>query len=416
MTSPKEESSNKLTFPHGFLWGSATASYQVEGGIENNDWARAGREGKVPPCGRACDHYNRYEEDFDIAKNLGHNCHRISIEWSRIEPEEGVFDEKEIAHYQKVLQALRARNLKPFITLWHFTLPEWFADKGGFEHKDAPEIFARYCAYVTQKLGNECRHFSTMNEPLVFASNGWRRGSWPPFKIWPGLGFLSSVPGHRDVPGSEKSFRNIFRYFRVVRQLARAHNKAYTAMKAVAFGVEISVVHQVILFHANKNPFNILLAKILNWHWTHSFMRRVYRSSDSIGVNYYLHKKFGDTKTYDKTDMGWDVYPEGLCDALLMLKRYNLPLWVSEAGVADAGDRIRADYIKRLVACMHTAIVRGADVRGYMYWSLLDNYEWAHGFEKRFGLVAIDYDTLTRTIRPSAKVYEEICRTNTLTI
>jgi beta-glucosidase len=400
-------------FPEGFYWGAATASYQVEGGIENCDWAQAAREGKVPKCGRACDHYNRYEEDFDIAVDLGHNCHRISIEWARVEPEEGRFDDAEIEHYRVVLAALRARRLKPFITLWHFTLPQWFADKGGFENPDAPKLFARYCAYVTKKLGNDCRHFSTMNEPLVFASNGWRRGSWPPFKKWPLIDRLKYIPGHR--PSDENvSIGNVFRYFYIVRQLVRAHNRAYTAMKAAAFGVEVGLVHQVILFHHDGKLRNRVLAALMNWHWTHSFIRRIYQHSDSIGVNYYLHKKFGDTATYEKTDMGWDVYPEGLCNSLLMLKKYNLPLWVSEAGIADSADRMRGDYIRRLIRCMHVALEKGADVRGYMYWSLLDNYEWAQGFEKRFGLVEVDFDTLERKIRPSAYVYKEIIDRNAL--
>lgn len=402
-------------FPEGFLWGAATASYQVEGGIENCDWAQVAREGKIPPCGRACDHYNRFEADFDIAKELGHNCHRISIEWARIEPEEGKFDEREIKHYRAVLAALRERRLKPFITLWHFTLPQWFADKGGFEHPDSPAIFARYCGYVATKLGNDCRHFATMNEPTVFTSNGWRRGTWPPFKEWPGIGgALTSVPGSRPDTEKHSSIKNIWLYFQVLKNLARAHNAAYDAIKAATFGPEVGVVKQVILFHANANPINKLLAWYMNRHWTHSFLRRVYRKCDSIGVNYYLHKQFGGTKTYEKTDMGWDVYPEGICDVLLMLKRYRKPVWVSEAGVADAADRIRADYIKRLITCMHYAINQGVDVRGFMYWSLLDNYEWAHGFEKRFGLVEINYETLERKIRPSAYVYKEIIEKNAL--
>lgn len=401
-------------FPDGFLWGAATAAFQVEGGIENTDWAKAAREGKVPPCGVACDHYNRYESDFDIAKDLGHNCHRISIEWARIEPEEGKWDEKEVEHYKKVIEALRARHLKPLITLWHFTLPNWFADKGGFEHPDAPQIFARYCGYIAQKFGNDCRHFATMNEPTVYVSNGWRRGSWPPFQRWPGIEHLRTVPGHREDPALSGRWRNVGRYFYVMRQIVRAHNAAYDAMKAAGFGLEVGIVHQVILFHANGNPFNKLLAVFMNWHWTHSFLKRVYRKCDSIGVNYYLHKKFGDTRVYEKTDMGWDVYPEGLCDALLMLRRYVKPLWVSEAGIADESDRLRADYIKRLVRCMHVAIEKGADVRGYMYWSLLDNYEWAHGFDKRFGLIAVDFDTQKRTMRPSARAYADIIARNAL--
>jgi beta-glucosidase len=175
-------------FPDGFYWGAATASYQVEGGIENNDWAKSAREGRVPVCGIACDHYNRYEEDFDLAKSLGHTAHRLSIEWARIEPEEGKFDEEAIEHYRKVLKALRARGLKPFVTIWHFTLPLWFSESGGFERKDSPQIFARYAAYAVSKLGDLCEHFSTMNEPNVYASQGWINGEWPPFKISKNLG------------------------------------------------------------------------------------------------------------------------------------------------------------------------------------------------------------------------------------
>ncbi|HWO07531.1 MAG TPA: family 1 glycosylhydrolase [Candidatus Paceibacterota bacterium] len=401
-------------FPEGFYWGAATASYQVEGGIENCDWAQAARDGRVPPAGRACDFYNRYESDFDIAKELGHNCHRISVEWARIEPEEGKFDESAIEHYLQVLAALRARRIKPFITIWHFTLPQWFADKGGFEHSDSPEIFARYCGYVAKKLGNDCRHFATINEPLPFVTNGWIRGSWPPFKEVPGLGWsLSHIPGHRDIR-KDSRLKNILLYFRVRRNLARAHNLAYDEIKKNAFGAEVGIVHQVIFFHANGNPFNLFLARFMNWFWTHSFLKAVYRKCDSIGINYYLHKKFGDTATYAKTDMNWDVYPEGLCGALLMVKRYGKPMWVAEAGVADHDDDMRAAYITRLIRCMWVAMQEGADVRGYMYWSLLDNYEWAHGFDKRFGLVEIDYDTLERKIRPSAYVYKEIIERNGL--
>jgi len=169
-------------FPDGFYWGAATASYQVEGGIEHNDWAQAAREGRVPPCGRACDHYNRYAVDFDIAQELGHTAHRFSVEWARIEPEEGVFNAEAILHYRAVLKALKDRNITPFVTIWHFTLPLWFSESGSFERDDAPEIFARYAAYVVEELGDLCDHFSTMNEPNVFGSNGWLRGSWPPFK------------------------------------------------------------------------------------------------------------------------------------------------------------------------------------------------------------------------------------------
>ncbi|MDZ4284482.1 MAG: family 1 glycosylhydrolase, partial [Patescibacteria group bacterium] len=284
---------------------------------------------------------------------------------------------------------------------------------GGFERKDAPQIFARYCGYVAKKLGNDCRHFATINEPLSLVSNGWLRGVWPPFRKCPGIdAFNITTSGRTFDARPHTSWRNIFTYFKIMRQLARAHNAAYDAIKAAAFGAEVGIVHNILLFHANGNPFNILLARIMNWHCTHSFLGRVHRKCDSIGVNYYMHKKFGDTAVYEKTDMDWDVYPEGLCEALLMVKRYGKPVWVAEAGVADASDRIRAGYIKRLVRCMHVALEKGVDLRGYMYWSLLDNYELASGYDKRFGLVAVDYETLERKIRPSAYVYKEIIERN----
>ena len=401
------------TFPPGFYWGAASAAYQVEGGIENTDWAKAAREGRVPVAGSACDHYNRYEEDFDIAKLLGHNAHRFGIEWARIEPEAGKFDETEIEHYRTVLKALRARGIEPFITLWHFTQPLWFSESGGFERKDSPEIFARYCAYVVEKLGDLCTHFSTMNEPLVFASNGWLRGTWPPFKRFALFDLISITnSGRQHEARYQKGILPFFLFWRVRKNLIKAHNVAYDACKKIQPAAEVGMVKHVILFHANGNPFNKLIATVMNWHWTHYFMKRVYKKCDTIGLNYYIHKKFGDTRTYEKTDMDWDVYPEGICDCLLMLWRYKKPLYVSEAGVADAADRIRAEYIKTQVRCAHYALTQGVDVRGHMYWSLLDNYEWALGYEKRFGLVEIDYETLERKIRPSAYAYREICKQN----
>lgn len=407
------EREKRRLFPKGFYWGAATASYQVEGGIENTDWAQAARDGRVPPCGRACDHYHRFEEDFDIAKSLGHNAHRLSIEWARIEPEEGKFDEEAIMHYRKVLTALKVRGMKSYVTLWHFTLPIWFSKKGGFERKDSPEIFARYSAYVVSRLDDLCDSFSTMNEPNVFGSNGWLRGSWPPFKRFALTDLISITNSGKTYESrASKGFAPLLLYMRVMNHLVSAHNLAYEKIKDVSPDTDVSVVKSVILFHANWNPINKLVAFIANYFWTYRFMNRVHRRCDSIGLNYYLHKKFGDTATYEKTDMDWDIYPEGIETALMMLARYKKPLYVSESGIADEKDVHRADYITRQVRAVHGAMEQGADVRGHMYWSLLDNYEWALGFEKRFGLVSINYETLERKIRPSAYVYKQICTDN----
>jgi beta-glucosidase/6-phospho-beta-glucosidase/beta-galactosidase len=197
-----------------------------------------------------------------------------------------------------------------------------------------------------------------------------------------------------------------------MKNLARAHNDAYREIKKVAPTVDVSYVHHVIVFDANKNPFNKIKAAIANYVWTHIFSKRTASHCDSIGLNYYFYTKFGDKRVWRKTDMDWNFAPEYIYGALKMLSRYKKPLFISEAGLADATDSGRAEYIQKQVAATWKAIQDGMDVRGHMYWSLLDNYEWALGFEKRFGLVAINYDTLERTIRPSAYVYKRICEEN----
>ena len=403
----------KKTFPEGFYWGSATASYQVEGGIENTDWAEAARQGRVPECGAACEHYTRYEADFDLARELGHTAHRLSVEWARIEPVPGKFDSQAIAHYRQVLTALHDRGLKPYVTIWHFTLPLWFSEKGGFEQKNAPEIFARYCAKVVTELGDLCDHFSTMNEPNVVASNGWLRGSWPPFKRFAITDMVSITNSGKMLDSkAEKGLKPLFTYLWVMKNLALSHNAAYTAIKKVSPSTEVSFVHHVIVFDSNWNPFNKVKAWFANYNWTYKFMNRTRGYCDSLGLNYYFYTQFGDKRLWRKTDMDWNFAPEKIEIALLMLAKYKLPLFVSEGGIADANDSMRADYIKGQVLGTWLAIQKGADVRGHMYWSLLDNYEWALGFGMRFGLIHVDYATQVRTPRPSAYVYKQICDTN----
>jgi len=396
-------------FPSGFYWGAATASYQVEGGIDNCDWAEAARQGRVPVCGRACDHYNRYEADFDLAQELGHTAHRFSIEWARIEPEEGRFNHDAITHYRQVLQALKDRNITPFVTIWHFTLPLWFSQSGSFERNDSPEIFARYAAFVVQELGDLCEHFSTMNEPNVYGSNGWLRGSWPPFKRFSATDLVSITnSGNNFEDKADKGIRNILLYTRVMKNLAKAHNAAYKSIKSVSSETEVSVVKHVIVFDANWNPINKIKAAVANYVWTRVFMNRTHAHCDSIGLNYYFYTQFGDKRSWKKTDMDWNFAPEHIYEALQMLAKYNLPIFVSEAGLADHDDSDRAEYITKQIEGVKRAIADGVDVRGHLYWSLMDNYEWALGFDKQFGLIKINYDTLEREIRPSAFVYKDL--------
>lgn len=385
--------SEKIKFPEDFLWGAASASYQVEGGIYNNDWAEAGRVGKVPEAGQSSDHYNLFEQDFDIAKSLGQNCQRISIEWSRIEPKEGEYDHNEVNHYRKVLKSLNDRGLKPFVTLWHFTLPKWFSDKGGFENKESPEIFSKYCDFIVGQLDDLCADFSTMNEPMVWLSNGYWQGNWPPFK----KAYLLS----------NKVFKN----------LVRAHNLSYELIKRKNKNLNINFVKHNVSFTADWKPWNKIFKIVSEKFWNERFINKTIKNTDSIGLNYYFHRQFGSKKKdFDKSDMGWDLNPDGLYNVLIGLKKYNKPVYVTEAGLADEKDQYRAEYIRGLVKSVHSAIKKGVDVRGFMYWSLIDNFEWAEGFWPRFGLVEIDYKTKERKIRNSAYEYKNICEENGLTI
>ena len=401
-------------FPDGFYWGAATASYQVEGGIYNTDWAKAATEGRVPECGEACDHYNRYEADFDIAKSLGHTAHRLSIEWSRIEPEEGKFDHDAIEHYRNVLQALNRRGIKPFVTLWHWTLPLWLSHSGGIERKDFPEVFARYAAYVVKELKDETEHFSTLNEPYSVIINGWLQGEFPPFRRFSLLNFLKVRGDDVDGKKTKNDWLAPIKFFTLANVLAKAHNLAYKSIKQVSPQTQVSIVFQIHAINAVGGLYSKIVSYLENWHRNHRFLKKVYKQCDVLGINYYFSTDVGGSKVYPKTDMGWDSRPEGIYQALMMAKRYQKPIFVAEAGCADEKDTFRAEYITKTVRGIHKAITDGVQVKGYMYWSLLDNYEWAHGFSKRFGLVEINYETQERTIRPSAYVYKKICEQNTV--
>lgn len=379
-----------LKFTDDFLWGSATSSYQVEGGIENNDWTEAARAGRVPAAGQAADHWHLYKKDFDIARELRQNAHRFSIEWARVEPEEGKFNEQAIKHYRDVLRALRARGLEPFVTLWHFTLPIWFSKKGGFENRKAPEIFARYCSHVVEQLGDIAKFWITINEPTVYAGESFVHGHWPPFK----KNFLTSI--------------------KVINTIAVSHNLAYKKTKIANPNLKIGLAFNTKSYESDESPFNRLLSILANYFRNHWFLLKIRKNQDFIGANYYFHRKFGEKYLHEKTDMGWEIYPKGIYNVLMQLKKYRKPIYITENGIADAKDTKRAKFIKDHLHWVHRAIHDGVDARGYFYWSLLDNFEWAHSFGPRFGLVEVNYQTQERHIRPSAYEYKKICENNSL--
>ena len=419
-----------LKFPEGFLWGSGTSAHQVEGGCYN-DWtqwertraeqqaARGGSTFHMPidpilrkqarnpenyKSGKACDQYNRYEEDFDIVKSLHQSAHRFSLEWSRIEPEEGKFDEKEIEHYQKVVRALRARGIEPFITLWHYTTPTWFSQQGGWINPKAKQQFLRYVAVITERLKDDVNFWITENEPETVARDSYMLGTRPPFK------------------------KNIFKAFKALNTLVEAHNDSYDVIHRIDSKAKVGCSEGLVFFESYNNwPHNLLVKKILEYWRNGKFIPRIAVKSDFIGLQYYFHSRirlhpfkswkgfqFNDNKKM--SDMGWEIYPEGICHILKSLKKYNLPVYITENGLADYRDFYRTDFIQDHLKWIHRAINDGVDVRGYFYWSLIDNFEWESGFWPRFGLVEVDYKTMARKIRPSAYVYAEICKNNQLEI
>ncbi|MFH0806371.1 MAG: glycoside hydrolase family 1 protein [Candidatus Brennerbacteria bacterium] len=373
-----------------FYFGASSSAHQVEGG-QSNDWteweARTGHE----RSGRATDHWSRYEEDFDIAKKLGHNAHRFSIEWSRIEPEEGRFDEKALAHYRDVVRALRKRGMEPFVTLWHFTLPQWVAREGGWESEKTAHHFARYVGRVAAYLKDDVKFWMPLNEPEIYSTMAYLVGKWPP------------------------AARNPLRMVWVLLCLARAHRAAYAVLKGIRPEAQVGIAKNHIYFEAiGKNQWNEALKAVADWGWNFFFLDRVKDSLDFIGVNFYFHNRidgwFNKNKNERVSDMGWELLPETIFHALKDLNKYKKPMYVTENGLADAADRYRAEYICEALEAIAHARREGVEVRGYLHWALTDNFEWADGFVPRFGLVEIDYKTLARHVRPSALAYRDMIK------
>jgi len=388
-------------FPKDFYFGTATSAHQVEGNNAHNDWWRAEQEGKIPhKSGKASDSYNRYEEDFDLAKDMGTNAHRLSIEWSRIEPEEGKFNEHEIEHYKKVLAALRNRSIEPFVTLHHFTNPTWFADKGGWANKKAPAYFERYTRFVVERLGGDVRYWVTINELSIVNSAGYISGRWPPFRRG-----------------------NIWGFLRANFHMAEAHKRAYSIIHHSVPNAQVGVAKNNNYLEAGDGLLHVAnkaLVFVMSYFKNFLFLDRIRNHQDFIGLNYYNHYNVSVFRglyqgSGEKSDFGWEIYPEGIYHTVLGLhRRYKKPIYITENGIADAGDTKRPAFIRDHLSWLQRAMEEGADVRGYFYWSLIDNFEWSEGFTKRFGLVKVDFETQKRTPRPSAKIYGEIAKKKTL--
>ena len=421
---------NAGRFPEGFFWGTAAAAHQVEGGNHANDWwAWEQTPGHIKNGDRsdpACDHYARFAGDFDLLRSLHQNAHRLSLEWSRIEPAPGQFSKTAIQHYADVLQALRDRGMEPMVTLHHFTNPSWIADAGGWETPDTALRFANYADHVVRELGQLARYWVTVNEPTVIAYQGYVRGEWP--------------PGKRDLGAAARTLVT----------LLRGHWLAYERIKMRQPELQLGLAHHVRVFDPARlfAPQDRIVAAAFNRVFNNTLLQSLRRgrlafpltraghaggpapSQDFFGLNYYTRELVKFNRHYGaelfgervlpvgapRSDLNWELYPEGFYRVLRSLQGEGLPIFVTENGIADAADVRRPDFLLTHIGAMLRAIHAGVPVRGYFHWTCFDNFEWAEGYSAKFGLIACDPLTQERRLRPSARLYAEICRNNELPV
>jgi beta-glucosidase len=415
-----------LPFPKGFLWGCATSAHQVEGNNTKNNWweweQEAGHIKGGDVSGLACDHYNRFDSDFALAQELGHNAHRLSIEWSRIEPEEGRWDMKEVAHYRQVMESLHRHGLTPMVTLHHFTNPIWFERQGGWTNPRSVELIARYSGFIARELGDLVPIWSTINEPIIIVVAAHLMGAHP--------------PGQRDLNTAATSARH----------LLQAHGSMYRAVKeATSHNPQVGPVLSMpyIEPYDPNSEEDREAARVADLLMNEYFLagiktgtvgpptgegeevRGLKDSWDFIGINYYSRHRIAHDQPPDVgglpppdaelTLMGYEVYPEGFYRQLVRLKQYGLPVYVTENGLSTRDDTQRCRHLLRHLSEVHRAIQEGTDIRGYLHWTLMDNFEWAEGYQQWFGMVAVEPSTLKRRPRPSAYLFRDIARGNAVT-
>ncbi|MFL6140589.1 MAG: glycoside hydrolase family 1 protein [Labedaea sp.] len=397
MTAPERD------FPPEFLWGAATSAHQVEGANVNSDWwdfeHAAGTPAREPSLD-AIDHYHRYAEDFALLRSLGHTAHRLSIEWSRIEPAPGQFSRAALAHYRRVLTVLAEHGMAGFVTLHHFTLPRWLATRGGWLAPDAVALFERYCRRVSTDLGDLMPFVCTVNEPQMVALHGYLEGYHPPGLTNPTL------------------------WKRAGDVLLDAHHAAVRAIRDGPGDARPGLTLQLpLLTPARDDEASLALCRTMHQEIVGRYLDGLTRSDpgDFLGVQYY-RKQWVDPSSpthfaepppgWPRTQMGWAVHPDGLRQTLHLAARSGLPLYVTENGIATEDDSERLGYLETHLTAVARARAEGVDVRGYLHWSAFDNFEWAEGYLPKFGLIAVDRDTdFARFPKPSAHAFAKLAAT-----
>lgn len=379
----------EVHFPSSFAWGTSTSAYQIEGGGTNTDWWRYERAADtlaVEPCGDACDSWNRYEEDLDLLVKLGLNSFRLSVEWARIEPHQGVLSLEALDHYRRVLEACHARSILAVVTLHHFTLPLWVADAGGFENPGIASWMADYAGVVGDALGEHIGVACTINEPNIVALMGYLVGIFP-----------------QRVASWE-------RFVDVNKAMRASHVAMREALRegpgTFPIGLPLSMQEYEAL------PGGEERMESLRREMEDEYLRAV-ADDDYVGVQCYTKFIIGpDGLVFDydgeTTEMGYPFWPQCVEYTVRRAAEFTtLPIIVTENGIGTNDDEQRIRYLAAALRGLNNAIEDGVDVRGYFQWSLLDNFEWVMGYAPKFGIVAVDRTTFARTPKPSAQWYAE---------
>lgn len=431
-------------FPHNFLWGAATASYQIEGawnedGKGESIWDRFSHTpGKIADGSTgdvACDHYHRWEEDIALMRRLGLKAYRFSTAWTRVLPTgRGRVEPRGLAFYDRLVDALCAANIEPFLTLYHWDLPQALQDEGGWLNRNSCHAFADYAALMVKRLGDRVRFWTTFNEPSVVAFDGHLMGE--------------HAPGIQDPRTT----------YQVAHHLMVAHGLATQAIRAANPGVDAGIVLNLWMADAvSGDPADVAVADaawersetlfldpLFRGHYPNTAyelvggnmpkiqdgdMALIAQELDYVGINFYSRNLYnaqghvGRVEGSEYTEMGWEVCAPALRRLLNRINdEYRLPpIYITENGASfpDAvspdgkiHDPRRLDYLKNHFIQTRLAMQDGVDVRGYMVWSLMDNFEWGHGYTKRFGVIRVDYETQGRTIKDSGEWYAEVMRRN----
>jgi beta-glucosidase len=392
-----------LSFPEGFKWGTATAAHQVEGGNWNNDWwAWEHAEGTpcVEPSGDACDHFWRYPQDIALLAGLGFDNYRFSLEWSRIEPEDGEFSTAALDHYRRMIDTCHEHDIEAVVTYHHFTSPRWITALGGWTEPATADRFARFAEKVTRHLGDVIDRACTINEPNVVTTIGYLVGVFP--------------PGHQlDIEGRRAANQ----------VMLDAHTKAKDAIKGVRDDLPVGLTLSMADYQAVGGPEAQAKLERIRRSAEDIFLELA-RTDDFIGVQTYSRDRIGPDgqigpeEGVPVLDMGYEFYPESLEATIRRAWEVTeqTPILVTENGIGTTDDEQRIDYVEQALRGVLRCIDDGIDVGGYTYWSLMDNFEWAFGYKPQFGLVAVDRATQARTVKASADWLGAIARANALPV